>query len=136
VDDCLFFAKCDDDIEAVIESLRKLEPTSFELNIEDDVAGFLGILIHHEENGSIELNQSGLINRILKVMGLEEPHERSTPADKKGVGKYEESDPCSEPWSYASIVGMMMYLASPYFAVHQCARFMHCARRVHEKALK
>jgi hypothetical protein len=141
VDDCLFFAKCDDDIMGVIESLRKPEPTPFELNIEDDVAGFLGILMNREENGSIELNQSGLIDRILRVMGLEDSHERSTPADKKGLGKHEESDPCSEPWSYASIVGMMMYLASNSrpdiaFAVHQCARFTHCARRVHEKALK
>jgi hypothetical protein len=47
----------------------------------------------------------------------------------------------SEPWSYASVVGMMMYLASNSrpdiaFAVHQCTRFTHCARRVHEKALK
>jgi hypothetical protein len=51
--------------------------------------------MNREENGLIKLNQSGLIDRILRVMGLENSLERSTPADKKGLGKHEESDPCS-----------------------------------------
>jgi hypothetical protein len=125
----------------VIKSLQRPEPTKFDLTIEDDVAGFLGILMHKREDGSIELQQTGLIDRILKVMGLTDARERSTPADVKSLGKDENGEPCSEPWSYASVVGMMMYLASNSrpdiaFAVHSCARFTHCARRIHEKGLK
>ena len=50
-------------------------------------------------------------------------------------------DPPSETWSYASVVGMMMYLSTNSrpdiaYAVHQCARFTHCPRRSHELGLK
>jgi hypothetical protein len=141
VDDCLFFAKKDTDIDNVIESLRRPEPTSFDLNIEDDVAGFLGILMQRHQDGSIELIQTGLIDRILKITGLADSHDKYTPSETKPLGKDENGDPCSESWSYASIVGMMMYLASNSrpdiaFAVHSCARFTHCPKRSHEKALK
>jgi hypothetical protein len=86
VDDCLFFSKNEADIDEVIESLQRPEPTKFDLTIEDDVAGFLGILMHKREDGSIELQQTGLIDRILKVMGLTDARERSTPADVKSLG--------------------------------------------------
>ena len=43
-------------------------------------------------------------------------------------------------WQYASVIGMMMYLASNSrpdiaFAVHQCARFTHCVKASHENAV-
>ena len=46
-----------------------------------------------------------------------------------------------ETWSYPSIIGMMLYLASNSrpdiaFAVHQCARFNQCPRLKHEQAVK
>jgi hypothetical protein len=140
VDDSFFFAKDNTDIDAVIESLRRLEPMSFDLNIKDDVAGFLGILMHKQDDGSIELLQTGLIDRVLKIMGLEDSHDKSMPSEVKALRKDEDGEPCSEPWSYASVVGMLMYLASNSrpdiaYAVHSCARFTHCLKRVHEKAL-
>jgi hypothetical protein len=94
VDDCLFL-KEENDIMTMIESLRKPEATSFDLNIEDDVAGFLGtIFMNQSKDGSIELNQSGLVDCILKVI-FDESHERLTPADQRGgLGKHEESDSC------------------------------------------
>jgi hypothetical protein len=95
VDDCLFFAREENDIVAMVESSRKPEPTSFDLNIEDNIAGFLGIFMNQSEDGSIALNQSGLIECILKVMGLDESHERSTPADQRGLRNHIESDPTS-----------------------------------------
>jgi hypothetical protein len=70
----------------VIASLQREEPTKLDLSIEDDVAGFLGILMECQEDGSIELKQS-LIDCILAIMGLEDSKEKSTPAEAKLVGK-------------------------------------------------
>jgi hypothetical protein len=39
-------------------------------------------------------------------MGLEDSHVKSTPSEVKALGKDEAGEPCSEPWSYASVVGM------------------------------
>jgi len=142
VDDCLFFSKDEVAIDRVVWSLRNEDkPIRFQLNEEDDVAGFLGILMNKRDDGSLELLQTGLIDRILRVMGLEDSGTRPTPADIKPLGKDENGEPCSETWSYASVVGMMMYLSSNSrpeiaFAVHQCARFTHCPKQSHEKALK
>jgi hypothetical protein len=56
------------------------------------------------------------------------------PADKAG-------ELCNEGFNYPSVVGMLIYLASNSwpdiaFAVHQCARFTHHPRLIHEQALK
>ena len=64
-----------------------------------------------------------------------------TPTKIKALGKDESGDPLMELWSYASVVGMLMYLVSNSrpdiaFAVHQCACFCHCTRRSYEKAVK
>jgi len=42
VDDNLFFSPNESDFDVVLEKMRKLKK---ELNVEDDVAGFLGVLI-------------------------------------------------------------------------------------------
>jgi hypothetical protein len=137
VDDCLFFAKDETLITQMIENLQ----TEFNLNIEDDVAGFLGILLEKQPDGSIELKQTGLIDRIIKVMGLEDSLVKPTPALPEPLGKEEKGAKACEKWSYASVVGMMMYLSSNSrpdiaFAVHQAARFTHNPRHSHEQALK
>ena len=69
VDDCLFFAKEAEKIDEVIESMEN-PPKDQGLNsllvkVEDDVAGFLGILMVQQEDGGIEFKQEGLIKRIL-----------------------------------------------------------------------
>ena len=56
-----------------------------------------------------------------------------TPTEIKSLGKDEYGDPPMMRWNYASVVGMLMYLASNSrpdiaFAVHQCARLsLHTA---------
>ena len=141
VDDCLFFARSADAIDRVIDDLQQPNPTAFKLKVESDVAGFLGILMKKQNDGSIELLQTGLIDRILKVTGLEDSSLKWTPAETTPLGKDPNGSMCVERWSYASVVGMMMYLASNSrpdiaFAVHQCARFAHAPKRSHEQALK
>eukprot|EP00733_Pompholyxophrys_punicea_P000481 Pompholyxophrys_punicea_v1_NODE_136_length_3267_cov_3.636364.p1 type:complete len:383 gc:universal NODE_136_length_3267_cov_3.636364:1948-800(-) len=126
VDDCLFFTRNSTSIDRIIESLRKPEPTRFLLTEEDDVAGFLGILMERRDDGSIELRQTGLINRIIAATNLQDASAKPTPATPTPLGKDSEGAPCEESWKYSSIVGMLMYLASNArpdiaFAVHQCA---------------
>ena len=41
------------------------------MNVEDDYAGFLGIDIKRQGDGTIELVQTGLIDRILKALSLD-----------------------------------------------------------------
>ena len=72
VDDCLFFGKDAKDIDWMIGSLK----TSFDLNEEDNVAGFLGITLNYQEDGSIQLLQEGLTNRIIAVLGLDKMSSR------------------------------------------------------------
>jgi hypothetical protein len=148
VDDCLFFAQNDATIMDVINSLKNPQPTKenptpqrFMLNVEDSVAGFLGIHMAAKTTGTIELTQKGLIDRVITVTGLSESLDKQTPADTKPLGKDDNGPPCEEKWSYPSLVGMLMYLASNTrpdiaYAVHQCAPFMHCPKRSHEKAVK
>ena len=50
VDDTLFFSPNLSDIDRV---LKKLKGLKIELNIEDDVAGFLGVLIKKLDEGSM-----------------------------------------------------------------------------------
>lgn len=148
VDDCIFFSKSSSKIDKLIEDLRKPKNhahITFTLNVESDYEGFLGIDIRPSktENNALELLQLGLIDRIIAALNLSDSDvaTRNEPAAATALGKDELSPPRKESWSYPSIIGMMLYLASNSrpdiaFAVHQCARFSHCARSPHEQAVK
>ena len=138
VDDVLFFARDEVDIDSIIVSLKK----DFELKVEGDVSSFLGMEVIKNSEGSFELSQSGLINRILSAMGLEKCNSTRTPADTKPLGSDMHGNACSRQgrWQYSSVVGMMLYLAGNTrpdiaFAVNQAARHTHHPCAVHEEAL-
>ena len=113
----------------------------FDLHRESDVAGFLGIDIRKNKDGTIELLQTGLIDQIISALALEDAKVKDTPADIKPLGKDENAEPRLEEWSFASVIGMMLYLQNNSrpdiaFAVNQCARFSRDPRKSHEVALK
>jgi len=56
-----------------------------ELKVEDDVAGFLGVLIKKLDGNRIELTQTGLIKRILEAMGIEGANPKATPAETEAL---------------------------------------------------
>jgi hypothetical protein len=64
VDDTLFFAKEMSDIDDLIEDLQK----TMVLEVEEDVAGFLGVHIDRRDDGTINLTQTGLIDRIITAL--------------------------------------------------------------------
>ena len=145
-DYCIIFHKKESEIDNLIDSKRNPKDNaleSFILNVEDDYAGFLGIDTKRHKDSTIELTKLGLTKRILNALNLndDDVHTRLEPAAQNPLGKDESGPPRKESWSYPSVVGMMLYLASNSrpdiaHAVHQCARFNHCPRLCHEVAIK
>ena len=106
VDDCIFYAKHKKQIDDIIHSLKD----EFLLEKEEDIDGFLGIKISRDDQErTITLTQTDLIDQILDVMRLENSNIKFTPADKVPLHKDECGSPCIENWNYISVVGMLLY---------------------------
>lgn len=140
VDDFLFWAKDEKDISELALKLREEE---MDLEQEDDAAGFLGVRLEKTEDGLIEMKQTGLIDRIIETLGLDKGmvNGKATPAESVPLVKDEDGDPAVGDFNYASVVGMLLYLAGHSrpeiaYAVNCCARYMFCPKESHEKALK
>ena len=140
VDDCIFFSPSKDHIDKLIIDIQK---QGMDLHEEDNFAGFLGVDIQRKDNNSLELLQLGLTKKVIEALGLSTTMSNRvfTPSEKGALIADENGDRCQESYSYPSIIGMLMYLAANSrpdiaFAVHQCARFTHRPRRIHEAALK
>ena len=100
----------------------------------------LGIGIKTLDGGVFQFCQTGLICKNLEAIGMEHCNRLPTPTKVEaplGTGAN-----CSEskrdwPNSYASVIGIILYLSSNtipdiYFVVHQCSRFKHNTKASHE----
>lgn len=131
-------------IDKLIQDLGVIKGTwchQFELRDEGSVGDFLGIRIKHIASNKFLLTQPGLIHKVLEAAGMQDCHPVSTPAVTTPLGSDKHGRPFQEEWEYASIIGMLMYLANNSrpdiaFAVHQCARFTHSPRHSHSVAIK
>jgi hypothetical protein len=140
VDDILFWAKD----EAYINQLAvKLRLQGLFLEQEDDAAGFLGVDMIRTEKGFMEMKQTGLIDRILDALGLNSKMATNkwTPAEAKPLTRNEDGEGPLGLFSYASVVGMLLYLSGHScpdiaYAVNCCAHYMFNPCLSHEKALK
>jgi hypothetical protein len=131
-------------LEAAIKSLGVSDDEHqylFQLRDEGKVGDFLGICIITNCDGTFLLTQTGLIAKTLAATGMEDCNKVYTPAlpEPKGADLY--GDPFVEDWAYASIIGMLMYLAANtrsdiVYAVHQAARHTHYPRASHALAVK
>eukprot|EP00957_Ditylum_brightwellii_P000621 48476-Ditylum_brightwellii.AAC.1 len=116
VDDRLLFAKDSKDIDAVLKSLKEDgDKYNWKMAEGDSVEEFLGIKVNYLGGGTYKLTQGGLINKTLKTMNMENCNPAVAPTSgPKPLGP----DPhCKDvqlqyKWSYASVIRMMMYLAS------------------------
>ena len=141
VDDYLFWSRDESDISAVTAQLRE---QGVNLQPEDDTAGFLGIDLKRDPTtGTIEMTQTGLIDRVLVALGLDHSKVavKWTPADGSPLVKDAEGAPAEGEFNYASVVGMLLYLSGNTrpditYAVNCCARYMANPKLSHEKALK
>lgn len=136
VDDCLIFAYDKKDIDDTVKNIRE----HIELEVEDSVAGFLGVHIDRDEaTGKVTLTQKGLTQKILASLHVENLPAVDTPADSI-LHKDEDGDPPDCTFSYASVIGALWYLYGHSrpdigFAVSQAARFSFSPKRSHELAL-
>jgi hypothetical protein len=78
---------------------------------------------------------------VIKAGGMEDCNKCATPATTTPVGADIDGALLKEDWEYASIVGMMMYLASNTrpeisYDVHQAARYSHGTRDSHALSVK
>ena len=141
VDDLIFWAKDEADIDSVATSLRDL---GCDIEQESDAAGFLGVSLERDSTTDlIEMRQDGLIDRIIEALGLDDGMAKVkwTPADGNPLVKDEDGEPPSGQFSYSSVVGMLLYLAGHTrpdiaYAVNCCARYMFNPKHSHELALK
>jgi hypothetical protein len=82
-----------------------------------------------------------MIDKVLKAEGLEDCNRCVTLACTTLVGSDSDGPAFREDWEYASIVGMLMYLADNTrpdiaYAVHQAARHTYIPRASHYVAIK
>ena len=123
----------------MINNLRK---SGLKIEPKHNMVGFLGVLIDcDEEKNTYTLIQTGLIERIISALELENSNGKRTPAEFDTLPANKEGKQCNENFNYSSVVGMLSYLSnhtqpSIEFLVHQCGRYSHCPRAIHETALK
>ncbi len=137
MDDCLLFSSSEQVLDDLISSLQ----SDFKLTHKGDVSTYLGINIQHHPDGSLELVQPDLIQKIITAAGLES---NSTQHDTSSTAILHEDPDGSDrehTWSYHAIIGMLNYLASSTqpdiaFTMHQCACFCTNPKRSHELAMR
>ncbi len=107
----------------------QLRDLGADLKQEDDAAGFLGVTLEcNPETGLLEMKQTGLINRVIKALGLDDGCAKGkyTPSESKPLVKDVNGPSANGAFSYSSVVDMLLYL-SKYtrpditYAVNCCA---------------
>jgi hypothetical protein len=140
VDDQLILTK---DPMVALEVVESMRSAGLILDIESQqgsIANYLGIQIQEQDDGTLLLTQSGLVERVLEAIDLKDANPKDTPASE-ALGSNKDSPTFDGKYNYRSVIGMIMYLTSSTrpdcaFAIHQCAHFSHDPRQAHASALK
>ena len=138
VDDMGLSAPNQDVIDQFVTDLRK---EGLVLTQDESFSEFLGIKFEELKDGSINMTQKGLINKILTAAKMTDCNPNATPAAQNPLGKNEDDQPMQEVWSYRGIVGMLLYLSTNTrpdiaYAVSQVARFSAEPKKSHATAVK
>eukprot|EP00957_Ditylum_brightwellii_P034587 2622524-Ditylum_brightwellii.AAC.2 len=84
----------------------------FQLRVDDNVAGFLGIKLDQQDYGSIELKQTALIQKIIDILEFENANRKAIPVEVAELPVDVDGQGPQEHWSYMSVISMLMYLAA------------------------
>ena len=140
IDDAILLTKEETTADKVIGELRALDLDLDRETNNGGLAGYLGIDITKELDGSLTMTQTGLIDRIIEALDLGTANAKDTPA-VDALGRCKDHPPLSAAYNYRSVCGMLLYLGNCTrpdisFAVHQCCRHGHDPREPHGTALK
>jgi hypothetical protein len=142
VDDAILLSPHKSLIDSEIKSLQQ----DYDLTDDGELQDYLGTRFTKHPNGSIELTQPRMIQRILDMVGLGSTNERvkmhDTPAcDRHLLDKDPDGLSRVSSWNYRSVVGSLSYLQAMIrpdltMAVQQAARFCIDPHKQHEEAVK
>jgi len=139
VDDALFVYKSPEEVNILTKKMKNLGMLFEE---ESDVAGYLGVLIDRDpDNDTITLRQSGLAQRIVEALHLDDDTPSITTPAVAFLPQDLEGERAHELYNYASVAGMLQYLQGHSrpdisFAVSQVSRYTFGPRRSHEIAIE
>jgi hypothetical protein len=110
VDDCLLFSHSDQVLDDMIELLNK----NFKITSSNSIQTYLGLKVtRNQEENTITLRQTGLIDKVIRLCGLEdESNEHLTPADKILQQSDGVDAPRQHQWSYHQVIGILNYIAA------------------------
>jgi len=141
VDDLLIIG-IDDEIIATFKKELAEGKENFIFTDGGPLESYLGVNVKKHANGTFELSQSFLIEKIINtIVGEEEIlHESNVPAVKELLFKDPNGPERKHQFNYRQAIGMLTYLQGTTrpdiaMAVHQCARFSSNPKRSHEKAV-
>jgi hypothetical protein len=127
--------------EVIDQLIKNLQDKGFELTREGSFTEYLGIQYNNKEDGTIEMTQEGLINKVIEATEMQDCNPNRTPSTKEALGMDADGEDMTEAWNYRSVVGMLLYLSTNTrpdiaFAVSQVARFSHHPKKSHASAVK
>lgn len=131
--------------ERILTSLCEGEEgmDTFHFTKEPGISTYLGVGFKADsKNGSVELMQPYLIERILTLFDVKDKFNcQSTPATKPLLIKDENGKDRKCSWNYCQAIGMLNYLQTTTrpdlaFAVHQTVRFSIDPKLIHERAVQ
>ena len=141
VDDMIALSKDKEVLNKLVANLKEKE---FILTDEGSLEKYLGVDVKKKKDGSLELVQPFLIERILALLGMNEDavhNSKPTPAIRPLLNKDLKGECRKNEWNYCTAIGMLTYLKGTTgsdisMAVHQCARFSVSPMLSHESAVK
>jgi hypothetical protein len=138
VDDVGIAAKRKEDVDEMAALLRE---KGFHLTREGSFSEFLGTKFDKLDDGSINMTQKGLVNKIIEAAGVTDCNPKWTPASTTPLGSDPDGEPMDEAWNHRLIVGMLLCLTTNTrpdlaFAVSQAARFCHDPKQSHATGIK
>lgn len=144
VDDGLFFAKDNKDIDKAIRDLRNARKAKRKLILEDqgDIKDYLGINFERTPDGKVKLTQPQIIDDILEELGIDEhwTAKQVAASSSKILHRDKSAKEAKFEFNYRKVIGKLNFLEKCTrpdiaYAVHQCARFCEDPRESHVEAL-
>jgi hypothetical protein len=99
-DDLPIVAKDEAAVERFLSALRA---RGFEFTKEEGLFEYLGIKLENDEKKTFTLTQTGLIDKIAAVTGLENCNHNRVPTTQLALGSDPDGKRLNEKWSYASV---------------------------------